>query len=540
MEQRAGDVAATEAGYGGGSDATPAEEPGPELFFALVYPVGTDAELVVETLSDALIDVGYHPHVLHLIDELAPSAQEQDVFKRYMKRMDEGNDLRLRCKRPDAFALYYGSQITKYRASTFAEREDPLDRTNSRWAYIIRSLKRPEEIDALRAMYGDALIVLAAHSPRSARSERLTWVIGTSGTEAGSPEARRPHADTLIARDETEAEDLEFGQRVSDAFPKADIFVDANHKETLKLSITRFIDTLFGYSFHTPTRAEYGMFHAQGAALRSADLSRQVGAAIANQDGEIIALGMNEVPKGGGGLYWEDDAGPDHRDFTLSEDVGRTIKRKALRQVLERLYGKGWLKEKPEAILDSAWSEVSGTELMNVTEYGRGVHAEMAAIVDAARRGISVADCTLYTTTFPCHVCARHIVAAGIKQLVYNEPYPKSLARFLHVDSIAIDDVGPSPRRTNFVPFVGLAPHLYVRLFRSEKGARRDPDTDAPIKWEKQKAQPVLSGTPANYIPKELTAFDVYANLTSAAPSEAAPQVPHQPVAGPEAEPTTA
>jgi cytidine deaminase len=487
---------------------------GPELFFALVYPVGTDADLVVEVLSAALTEVNYHPYPIHMIDTLAPAAEAQDVYERYMARMNEGNALRERCNRPDAFALYCASRITSVRAEQ-RPNKPVLDRTMRRWAFIIRSLKRPEEVDALRLMYGDALIVLAAHSPRRARSDRLTWEIARSGKKAMSSESHRHQAERLISRDENEAEDLLFGQRVSDTFPTADVFVDASHPDRLKHSINRIIETLFSYPFHTPTRMEYGMFHAQGAALRSSDLSRQVGAAITNSDGEIVALGTNEVPKAGGGLYWEDDRESDRRDFTYGYDVGRDMKRRALRQVLDRLSQRRMLNEKSDSILDEAWTQVEGTDLVNVTEFGRGVHAEMAAIVDAARRGISVAGCSLYTTTFPCHVCARHIVSAGIGQVVYNEPYPKSQARFLHLDSISIDDIQPSAGRTSFVPFVGLAPHMYVRLFQMERGSRRDPKTGAVAKWNKQEAEPRLTDIPTNIIRQEVAALDLFTKLTA-------------------------
>lgn len=145
---------------------TPSEDKGPELFFALVYPVGTDADLLVDVLSGALAEVGYHPDPLHLIDVLSPAAQATDLYEKYMKQMNEGNALRERSKRADAFALYYASEITKYRAAEFADKNVD-ERINSRWAYIIRSLKRPEEVVALRAIYGDALVVMAAHSTTS-------------------------------------------------------------------------------------------------------------------------------------------------------------------------------------------------------------------------------------------------------------------------------------------------------------------------------------------------------------------------------------
>ena len=74
-----------------------------------------------------------------------------------------------------------------------------------------------------------------------------------------------------------------------------------------------------------------------------------------------------------------------------------------------------------------------------LTEFGRPVHAEMSAITDAARRGVTVASATLYTTTYPCHGCARHILSAGIARVVYVEPYAKSLTHNLHEDALERD-----------------------------------------------------------------------------------------------------
>ncbi|WP_422109159.1 deaminase [Aeromonas salmonicida] len=45
------------------------------------------------------------------------------------------------------------------------------------------------------------------------------------------------------------------------------------------------------------------------------------------------------------------------------------------------------------------------------------MHAEMDAITSLARLdGPSSKNKIIYTTTYPCHNCARHIVAAGIKK----------------------------------------------------------------------------------------------------------------------------
>jgi cytidine deaminase len=86
------------------------------------------------------------------------------------------------------------------------------------------------------------------------------------------------------------------------------------------------VELLFGCDYHTPTRDEYGMFHAHAAALRSSSLARQVGAAITTEEGDIVAVGTNEVPKAGGGLYWFGDR-PDRRDHILGVDPSDELRR---------------------------------------------------------------------------------------------------------------------------------------------------------------------------------------------------------------------
>jgi hypothetical protein len=61
------------------------------------------------------------------------------------------------------------------------------------------------------------------------------------------------------------------------------------------------------------------------------------------------------------------------------------------------------------------------------------------AISDAARLGRATKHATLFCTTFPCHICTKHIVAAGIDRVVFLEPYPKSLSQKLHGDSITFE-----------------------------------------------------------------------------------------------------
>ena len=52
------------------------------------------------------------------------------------------------------------------------------------------------------------------------------------------------------------------------------------------------------------------------------------------------------------------------------------------------------------------------------------VHAEQNAIIQAAKLGVSVDGATLYCTHQPCVICAKMIINAGIRRVVYDEGYP--------------------------------------------------------------------------------------------------------------------
>src|SRR5882724_7181322 len=103
---------------------------------------------------------------------------------------------------------------------------------------------------------------------------------------------------------------------------------------------------------------------------------------------------------------------------------------------------------------------------MDIGEFSRPVHAEMAALIDAARRGVAVDGETMYVTTFPCHNCAKHIIAAGIRKVVYLEPYPKSRASNLHGEEMSLElPTGNEEGMVIFAAYSGIAPRQYRQLF---------------------------------------------------------------------------
>jgi dCMP deaminase len=51
------------------------------------------------------------------------------------------------------------------------------------------------------------------------------------------------------------------------------------------------------------------------------------------------------------------------------------------------------------------------------------VHAEQNALCDCAKRGVSCAESTAYVTHYPCIICSRLLLAAGIKEIKYLHDY---------------------------------------------------------------------------------------------------------------------
>jgi dCMP deaminase len=62
-------------------------------------------------------------------------------------------------------------------------------------------------------------------------------------------------------------------------------------------------------------------------------------------------------------------------------------------------------------------------------ELCRGLHAEQNAIIQAAIMGVRMDGATLYCTTFPCVTCAKMLINANIKKIIYASGYPDELSK---------------------------------------------------------------------------------------------------------------
>jgi deoxycytidylate deaminase len=448
----------------------------PELFFGFVSPIGTSINGTIEQFKKIFKTNGYEVHEIKVTDvfkrlnayvtvdadmplKTSPFHDRCNSYIRY------GNKVRTELKDDSILAGLAIQQIMEIRNAS----SETSHRDFERNVFLIHQFKRPEEIALLRSVYGRLFFQVSIYSDRASRIDYICRKIAHDLHEADH-EKFESGALQLIKTDEDES-NIPHGQRVGEIFHDADIIVKLNEeKAPPKAQVERFCELIFSSNSYTPTKIEYGMFTATSAALRTADLSRQVGAAIFSQHGEVLSVGCNEVPKAGGGTYWPDDAPLDAREFCLGADSNDARKSELLSELLEKL-----------DIEENKLSEEKKTALkkmgiMDALEYGRIVHAEMNAITDAARSRGALRDSIIYCTTFPCHMCAKHIVASGIKEVYFLEPYPKSLTARLHTDSVEIEKKDRGQYRefdsVKFTHFYGVTPRRYSDLFA--RGKRKD------------------------------------------------------------------
>ena len=442
------------------------------LVFGFVGAIGTPWDLIFRHFRESLQRFDYEASVIHLAELLDGLGYRPwgDLPDRgapgyYEARMNAGDQLRAEARTGAAMAALAIREVMGRRDSMITD--NPV-------AHMLRSLKHPDEVKLLRHVYGSAFFLVGVACNADERRNILVGALSHSS-------AATAEAEQLISRDRADSQNRQYGQNVRDTFAMADVFVPGDSGIDIRLPIDRFLDSVFGTPFLTPTRDEEGMRFAEVAALRSAATGRQVGAALIPVTGTPVVAGTNEVPKPGGGQFWTADS-PDYRDFRIGRDPNKVQIKWVVQDFMERLSRCGWLSEKFEdktgqELVDLAFgSDNSGLSVLkdarvtDLIEFARCLHAEQATIVNAARSGVVTQDAILYSTTFPCHECAKMIIGAGIAEVRYIEPYPKSLVSSLYRELIdvcpRIGSTGSSTQgRIPFRQFLGIAPRWYGQAF---------------------------------------------------------------------------
>jgi len=133
---------------------------------------------------------------------------------------------------------------------------------------------------------------------------------------------------------------------------------------------------------------------AKEIATASKCVSKQVGAVIV-KDGRILSTGYNGTPAGYTNCceHWDNQYTKEHHEWSKTYEI----------------------------------------------------HAEMNALIWAAREGISIKDATIYVTLEPCSECSKNIIASGIKRIVYETPYEytnsDTITKFIKDNGVLIEKI---------------------------------------------------------------------------------------------------
>lgn len=268
---------------------------------------------------------------------------------------------------------------------------------------------------------------------------------------------------------------IKSGQQVADLFHRSNYFINIdNESDSINAQIKKFIKMLLGKYEEYPAQDEFGMSLAYQASVRSNfPGSRHVGAAIISEHGEVLSVASIRAPSGSSNTTLHDmykiKSGYDDYKNKIDTWVA-------------------YLKILPKKDIDLTKQEISKFTAIpdlkeiwafidTVLDFHPCTHAEIAAICDAAKIGISIRNATLYTTTYPCHLCAKDIISAGIKRVVYLEAYPKSKNKELYLKILHIDQPFES-EKIPFEPYCGINPKNYLSMYSLDNHLK---DKEEPI-----------------------------------------------------------
>ncbi|MFO0598696.1 MAG: anti-phage dCTP deaminase [Myxococcaceae bacterium] len=456
-----------------------------EVVFAVVGHVGSGTSVVARMLEKLLSQAEYQVEVIkarEVIEKwaatkgLEPKVKQPTIDSTTMLQ-DLGDRMRAELGDNAAVARGVVSRVRVARAKATGKVATPgaaVEPDGKKRAFVVDALRHPEEALFLRSLYDSAFTLIGVVCDEAERLRRLQKKFDDGG---------ETKTLTFMQRDAKDA--LKNGQRVSDTFHLSDFFVNNTERQALDDKpnedwpvpdeLTRLVRLVVHKDIVRPSVEEVAMFAAHGAQMRSACLSRQVGASLVDSAGNLVATGTNEVPRAGGGAYSNEHTIDERCAFRSKSEMRFCSNTREQSEIVEDII-------KSLAKVISIPAEKRGevervireSRIGGLLEFSRAIHAEMDALLSAARTGKALIGARLFVTTYPCHYCARHLVAAGVDEVLFIEPYPKSRALSLHADSITHSRANWTPpssggNRVLFRAFSGVAPRMYARAFLKER-----------------------------------------------------------------------
>lgn len=261
---------------------------------------------------------------------------------------------------------------------------------------VIDSIRNPLEIELLRKEFVDFYLI-GIFANQEVRWNRVKGKYQNNNIDFERDEKR------------DKGEDFDYGQKVTECFLNSDLIISNNetimgYNDAYKImdaKITKYLSLLQNPYKQLPQEMETLMAIAYANSQRSSCQKRKVGAIIVDDFGNIFSSGYNEVPT---------------LDKPCANVYGGCYRDHVRNDLKTELLGKNISQEDTNSIIKK----------FKVLEKCRALHAEENAILNVARFGSAnaVKGATLYTTTYPCNLCANKISQVGISEMVYFEPYP--------------------------------------------------------------------------------------------------------------------
>lgn len=377
---------------------------------------------------------------------LTPAQRKQKPYTHRYYLQDIGDIIRN--KKPYAIAEKVVNKISDDEGSNFNLKAQHI---------VIDGIRNHNEITYLRDQFPHFFVVA---------------IFASYGTRWNRKRKAYKHNQAKFDGDDTrDSGELEpmLGQKVQLCVDRSDILI-GNDRDFEEPSIEdEFWDRLDGYielmekpGLITPNIQELNMSLAYQMSLMSTCCKRKIGAAIVREEigpptqSYVISTGYNDVPINVKNCSQR--GGKNVKEYCVKDEKAKEVQKR--------------YKNCPKC----------GTSLVHIDEYpfrcpkcnsriphdftpGRmldvcpALHAEEYAILQAAKLGSTkIEGSVLYTTTFPCSLCAKKIVQCGINKLYFAEPYP---------ESEAIDILSEAGIESKL--FVGIKGRAYQRLFEQQR-----------------------------------------------------------------------
>lgn len=449
--------------------------PADVLIIGLTGALGSGCTYVAEELAEA------HRYKHYGLSELIHKrAKEQNRPESYDSLQDIGNELRRSA----------GTDCLVRHALEKADSEWPAEEPPSLQGIIIDGIRNVGEVEALRQFPN--FFLLSVQADRDVRKRRLT-----------RKERFATEHEFELADQRDGDEHAPFGQQVLKCNDLANVVLvnDGDIAEEAGLQRRTYVEDEV-YKKHVylleqlskgatprepgPSVDETMMTVAYCESARSSCVKRKVGAVISAGGGQLVSAGHNDVPEGAQPCYRDPAYGWCARDLIQERAAkelrfcprcGDKIEVHATCASCGRELT-AFAKRCPYCRADAAveyscpgcraevfqeflpGGPASGGKLLDMC---RAIHAEEYAILNLTRSGTPTPPgAVMYTTTFPCNLCANKIVAAGIARVVYAEPYVTREAHaILKGKDIQVDR------------FRGVKSGAYFRMYRLCGEARK-------------------------------------------------------------------